>query len=226
MTDVRVIPAGDASWLIELEARLDPRINERAIAIGRAIRTSGLAGVRDVVTSYRSVAVHVDPLTIAPGDFEQQLTAIAAEALTTPVPDADPIRVPVCYGGTFGPDIDAVAAFAGCPPDTVPGLHCRQRYRVYMVGFVPGFAYMGTVDPRIAMPRRQTPRLRVPAGSVGIAGAQTGIYPSETPGGWQIIGRTPVRPFNLEREPPCAFTPGAQVEFYPISLGEFEQWQE
>ncbi len=109
------------------------------------------------------------------------------------------MRIPVCYGGELGPDLAAVAAFAKAGEDEVVRLHASATYRVFMLGFVPGFAYLGIVDDRIAMPRRSTPRVRVPSGSVGIAGVQTGIYPAETPGGWQLIGRTPLKPFDPSR---------------------------
>jgi len=222
MSDIRVVPAGDAAWLIELENRLDAEVNARAIAIGHALRASGLAGLRDVVTGYRSVAVYVDPVA-APADAAERLTGLARDAAVAREDAGDVIDVPVCYGGSFGPDLAEVAAFAGCPKDEVVALHGSRTYRVYLVGFVPGFPYMGTVDPRIAMPRRATPRTKVPAGSVGIAAEQTGIYPTETPGGWRIIGRTPIRLFDAGRTPPCLFEAGARVRFTPVTRDAFER---
>jgi inhibitor of KinA len=133
------------------------------------------------------------------------------------------VRIPVCYGGELGPDLDGVAAFGSVSTDEVIALHSAPTYRVFMLGFVPGFAYMGVVDARIAAPRRPTPRVRVPAGSVGIAGVQTGIYPTETPGGWQLIGRTPVKPFDARREKPFLMKAGDSVQFYPIDRAEFER---
>jgi len=222
MSDIRVVPAGDAAWLIELENRLDAEVNARAIAIGHALRASGLAGLRDVVTGYRSVAVYVDPVA-APADAAERLTGLARDAAVAREDAGDVIDVPVCYGGSFGPDLAEVAAFAGCPKDEVVALHGSRTYRVYLVGFVPGFPDMGTVDPRIAMPRRATPRTKVPAGSVGIAAEQTGIYPTETPGGWRIIGRTPIRLFDAGRTPPCLFEAGARVRFTPVTRDAFER---
>ncbi len=176
--------------------------------------------MRDVVTGYRSIAVHVDPLRADAAAMEEALLRLASEATVGAAEAAGIVQVPVCYGGEFGPDLAEVAAFAGCPAETVVALHAGRTYRVYMVGFVPGFPYMGTVDPRIAMPRRESPRLRVPALSVGIAGAQTGIYPTSTPGGWRLIGRAAVRPFDAARTPPCLFEPGTRVQFVPIDAGE------
>jgi len=223
VSDVRVVPAGDAAWLIELDDRLDPGVSARAIAIGRAIGASTLPGLRDVVSGYRTVTVYVDPLRAEPTDLGARLARLATEAAAEPAEGADIIDVPTHYGGEHGPDLGEVAAFAGCSEQEVVERHCQRTYRVYLVGFVPGFPYMGTVDPRIAMPRRESPRLRVPAGSVGIAGEQTGIYPVETPGGWRLIGRTPLVLFDATREPPCLFEPSARVRFTPIRADELER---
>jgi inhibitor of KinA len=129
--------------------------------------------------------------------------------------------VPVCYGGDLGPDLADVAAFAGCSEADVVSLHSGRDYRVYMVGFVPGFAYMAEVEARIAAPRRASPRTAVPAGSVAIAGGQTGVYPAVTPGGWNLIGRTALQPYDPDREQPFLFKPGDRVRFRPIPLEEF-----
>lgn len=219
----RIAPAGDSALIVEFEERIDPIINARAIALADAIHRAGLAGVRDVVPTYRSVGVYFDPLRT---DGDALVARIEYEAARTAQPmidDREPIRVPVCYGEEFGPDLSAVAAFGGLDPAQVVRLHAGQKYRVYMLGFVPGFAYMGTVHERIAAPRRSTPRVRVPAGSVGIAGSQTGIYPVETPGGWQLIGRTPIRPFDPHRPDPFLLRAGDAVEFYPIDRADYDR---
>src|SRR5437660_5063968 len=200
--DFRIVSAGDSAVIVEFEARIDPAINARAIALADAIDSSRLAGVRDVVPTYRSVAVYFDPLHT---DGDALLASLELEAARPGPPVVTthaPVRIPVCYGGEFGPDLDAVADGARMDPATVIAAHSGPTYRVFMLGFVPGFAYLGTLDERLAMPRRTTPRLRVPARSVGIAGAQTGIYPMETPGGWHLIGRTPLKPFDPDRDEP------------------------
>ena len=148
--------------------------------------------------------------------------AALEEAASTPPPGADASRevvIPVRYGGAAGPDLEEVAAFAGCSSDEVVRRHAATTYRVYMVGYLQGFAYLGIVDPRIAMPRRPTPRLEVPAGAVGIAGGQTGVYPTAAPGGWRLIGRTTVRMFDAERDPPGLVGPGDRVRFAPMPPG-------
>jgi KipI family sensor histidine kinase inhibitor len=143
-------------------------------------------------------------------ELEQAIGSAAAEG---PATGAAPVHISVTYGGADGPDLASVAAFASCSEEDVIRLHTENVYRVYMLGFLPGFAYLGSVDPRIAMPRLGTPRLRVPAGSVGIAGAQTGIYPSEMPGGWRIIGRTSIKLFDPTRDEPSMLKAGDRVKF-------------
>lgn len=217
----RIVPAGDAAWLVEFAPRMDATINARVIALSRLMRQTGVPGVRDVVPAYRSLAVYFDPLRT---DVARLLTALesAAEATSAaPVTEAAPIRVPVCYGGAFGPDLEDVARAAGLTVGEAISAHTAPVYRVFMLGFSPGFAYMGSVDARIAAPRRATPRAKVPAGSVGIAGRQTGIYPADTPGGWMLIGQTPVRPFDLGRAEPFLFQAGDVVQFYAIDAEAF-----
>ena len=224
MSDYRTVSAGDSALVVEFEERIDPSVNARTIAFAEAVQAAHIAGVRDVVPTYRSVAIYYDPLRT---DSVALMRVIESEA-GRPAPDSSsasaPVRIPVCYGGELGPDLAGVAAFGRMSEEDVVGLHTAATYRVFMLGFVPGFAYLGIVDERIAMPRRSTPRVRVPLGSVGIAGVQTGIYPAETPGGWQLIGRTPTKPFDPAREPPFLMKAGDAVQFYPIDRAEFDKW--
>jgi inhibitor of KinA len=213
---IRILPAGDSAWLIELPERIDAAVNAQAIRIARAVEAAGLP-VTDVVVGYRSVMVYIDPLAADAGEVERrlrELTTAKPDAATAPGPLVD---VPVCYDGPYGPDLGDVAAFATCSIEEVIALHLGLEYRVFVVGFVPGFAYMAPVDPRIAAPRRTSPRLRVPAGSVAVAAGQTGVYPAETPGGWSLIGRCPVKPYDGERAEPFLFHPGDRIRFHRIS---------
>ena len=206
----------------ELESRIDPVVNARAIALAEAMRSAAIPGVRDVVSTYRTVAVYFDPLRTNYAALVERLQLEARRSEDRTLEDRQPIIVPVCYGGDLGPDLPGVAAFAGLSADHVVAIHSGSTYRVFMLGFLPGFAYLGVVDPWIAAPRHATPRVRVPAGSIGIAGLQTGIYPAETPGGWQLIGRTPLKPFDPGREPPFLMKAGDAVQFYPIGRGDFD----
>lgn len=219
----RLVPVGESVVVVEFDERIERSINARAVALAARIRAAGLSGIRDVVPTFRSVAVYFDPLQT---DYEGLIRRLESDVVSldreTEIADSsetttDPIRVPVCYGGEFGPDLIEVAAFGGITESEAAHLHASALYRVFMIGFLPGFAYMGTVDPRIAAPRRANPRTRVPAGSVAIAGPQTGIYPSESPGGWQLIGRTPLCLFDPSRTEPSRFAAGDLVQFYPVS---------
>jgi KipI family sensor histidine kinase inhibitor len=219
----RIVAAGDSAIVVEFEALIDPAVNAQAIALAEAVQAAGVAGVRDIVPTYRSVAIHFDPLRTDINALTGHVDRALASGGSAPRASRSPIRIPVCYGGEFGPDLQAVAAYAGCSEQTVVLAHTASTYRVFMLGFVPGFAYLGIVDQRIAMPRHAVPRVRVPARSVAIAGVQTGIYPSETPGGWQLIGRTPLRPFEPDRPEPFLMKAGDAVQFYAIDRAEYER---
>lgn len=222
MTGMRIAAAGDAALLVELPPAIDSATSARVIALGRAVRERCGSLVRDVVVGYCSLTVYFDPLALDPAWLEAELRRTADDL--PPAADAlgALIDVPVCYGGSLGPDLADVAAAAGCSESEVVALHCGRTYRVYLVGFVPGFPYMAEVDPKIALPRRATPRTKVPAGSVAIAAGQTGIYPSETPGGWHLIGQTRVKPYDPLRAQPFLFTAGDRVRFHPIERAEFD----
>jgi len=214
--EFRVIAAGDSGWLIELPERIDAEVNTRAIRIARAVERSGMP-VTDVVVGYRSVMVYVDPLAETASGIERRLQEMAADPPGADEATGATVEVPVCYVGPCGPDLQDIAAFAQCSVEEVIQRHLALEYRVFVVGFVPGFAYMASVDPKIAAPRRSSPRLKVPPGSVAIAAGQTGIYPAETPGGWSLIGRCPVRPYDPDRPEPFLFHPGDTVRFTRIS---------
>jgi inhibitor of KinA len=220
----RIVPAGDSALIVEFEERIDPGVNARTIACADAIQAAAIGGVLDVVPTYRSVAVYFDPLHT---DSEALMACLEHEAARLPPAESaarPAVRIPVCYGGDLGPDLPGVAAFAGLSEPEVVRLHAAGIYRVFMLGFVPGFAYLGILDQRIAMPRHATPRVRVPSGSVGIAGVQTGVYSAETPGGWQLVGRTPLKPFDPARAQPFLLKAGDAVQFYSIDRAEYDQW--
>ena len=205
--------AGDSALLLELEPIIDVQVNAHAIAIAAAVRDDVIPGVRDVVSTYRSVAVYFDPLVTDIRDVHSSLDRASA-ATVSPVKGRS-IEIPVEYGGQWGPDLPDVAAFGGLSSEDVINRHGNREYRVFMLGFLPGFAYLGSVDPSIAAPRKASPRQRVRAGSVGIAGAQTAVYPADSPGGWQIIGHTSTRMFDATQWPAALLAPGDSVRFRP-----------
>jgi KipI family sensor histidine kinase inhibitor len=211
---MKIKPCGDSMLLVELEPAIDPVINERAILLASRIRERRARGVRDIAPGYSTLGIHYDPLQTDLAALEQAIEQeFAGLASLDTIADRAVIEIPVNYGGDYGPDLDAVATFAGCSVDAVIERHSRRTYRVYMLGFVPGFAYMGRVDPSLAAPRHRVPRERVPAGSVGIAGLQTGVYPVDSPGGWQLIGHTTTIMFDANRDQPSLLSAGDLVRF-------------
>ena len=223
MSVLRIRAAGDAGLLVEWPARIDPETSGRAIALADAVRARCGATIRDAVVGYCSLTVYFDPRAVDADALESQVRELADDMPISAASQGALIDVPVCYGGEFGPDLPDVAAFAGVSSDEVIALHSGATYRVYVIGFVPGFPYMAAVDPRIAAPRRAIPRTRVPAGSVAVAAGQTGIYPTETPGGWHLIGRTRVKPYDASRREPFLFRPGDRVRFHAVDRAEFER---
>jgi len=236
MSVVHIEPLGDCALLIRFGERIDPELNARALAAAQALRNAKLAGVTDVAPAYASVCVRYDPRawldptgTSAPheriGAHIEAIVSTWQPATDQPQlispNDADCVEIPVCYGGEFGPDLGDVAKHAGLDEDEVVARHSSAEYRVAMLGFAPGFAYLLGLDARLHTPRRATPRTRVPAGAVAIGGAQTGVYPRELPGGWHIVGRTPRVLFDAAREPPALLAPGQRVRFHAIDAREF-----
>ena len=221
---LRIVAAGDAALVVELPPRIDPAINARLVAMADALRARCGSAVQDAVVGYCTLTIYFDPFQVDPRWLEGEVLAVSREMETAPMPEGALVEIPVCYGGELGPDLDDVAERIGCSAAEVIELHTAREYRVYVVGFVPGFAYMASVDERLALPRRSTPRTKVPAGSVAIAAGQTGIYPVETPGGWHILGRTPVQPFDPHRAQPVLLEPGDRVKFVPIAREEFDRF--
>jgi KipI family sensor histidine kinase inhibitor len=207
------VSTGDTCLSIVFGNRIDADVNAHCVSIAAALAAERREGIRDVVPTFNAVAVHFDSVRLDRKVLETDLLRLAALPDSTAAIDPAPIEIPVAYGGEAGPDLNDVAAFGGCSEGEVVVRHTSVVYRVYMLGFLPGFAYMATVDPRIAAPRLATPRARVAAGSVGIAGSQTGVYPCETPGGWRIIGKTSAQLVDTSRSNPFLLKAGDRVKF-------------
>ncbi len=217
----RIVPLSESALTIEFGETIDPRTNESVLAFATAVEQAGLQGFLEVVPTYRSATVYFDPFGADVSTMTEHFRALMTVTNTTPLRPPTTHTIPVWYGGSAGPDLGDVAKRAALTPEQVATLHASVIYRVYMLGFSPGFPYLGTVPDRIATPRLPTPRKQVAAGSVGIAGTQTGIYPHASPGGWRIIGRTPVPLFSLTRPAPFLLAPGDLVHFVPIGEIEF-----
>jgi KipI family sensor histidine kinase inhibitor len=215
LTYPRVLAVGDAAVTVELGSGIDPALAARVRALDRALLREGFPGFREAVPTYRSLLVLYDPGRIRFAEVRAHLLARAGAPAEREEPG--PLRcIPVLYGGAAGPDLAEVARACRLSEAEVVAQHSSIEYTAFMLGFRPGFAYLGTLPARLALSRLLTPRVRVPAGSVAIAGRQTGIYPVASPGGWRLIGRTAVRAFDAEREPPSLIAPGDRIRFEPV----------
>jgi inhibitor of KinA len=226
-------PLGDCAILITLGDSIDEATHKRVRAVTARLDAHPLHGVVDRVPAFASVVVHYEPRLVT-GDDEKSpydrmvagLDELLSDTRDDPLPEPPLVEIPVCYGGELGPDLADVAARHGMKAAEVVQLHASADYRVYMVGFMPGFAYLGGLPEQIATPRRQTPRTAVPAGTVGIGGRQTGVYPLVSPGGWNLIGRTPLRMFDVSRAEPTLLSTGDRVRFRSMTTEEFRDWNE
>ena len=225
--DFAIEPLGESMLLLRFGAGLDPLANARVHAASAMLQAAHLPGIVDIVPAYTTLGLHYEPSAWADahGSPARNIMAAVQSIFRTPPPatqsNRTTIEIPVCYGGELGPDLEALAGHAGLDAEEVISRHVAATYRVAMLGFAPGFPYLFGLDPALHMPRRASPRTRVPAGSVAIGGAQTGIYPSELPGGWQLIGRTPSILFDAQRDPPTLLMPGDAVRFVRIDASQF-----
>ncbi len=222
----RIDPVGDRCLIVEFGRVVAPAINETVRDFARQLLDEPIAGVVDVVPAFTTVAIHYRPEFFAEGGspydvLSRQLDALLVRGIRRHGEDVRTVEIPVCYGGEFGPDLDEVAAACGLQPAQVIERHIASQHVVYMLGFAPGFPYIGGLDPSLAMPRRSTPRTRIPAGSVAIASDQTSIYSLETPGGWNVIGRTPLKLFDAGSKAPCLLRAGDRIRFVPVSAEVF-----
>jgi inhibitor of KinA len=215
---------GDRALLVELGDEVDPSVNRKVREFFLKLDREALDGVRDLVPSYRSIMVVYDPLLIPLPSLQQTVTRLHGEESGAPLPEPKTLEVPVVYGGRFGPDLGWVASFHGITPEDVIRYHTQPLYQVYMIGFTPGFPYLGEVPKELETPRRKTPRTAVPRGSVAIAQKQTGIYSVQSPGGWHVLGWTPVKLFDSEKWPPTPIEIGDLVKFLPIQEEELCKW--
>ena len=239
-----IFPLGDSAITIDLGNCIEEQFNRRALAIHDWLQANRFSGFLDIIVAYSSVSIYYDPTIVRCSKLNQsngvyygleglliraweetdETTDETSEGQEAAGAGGHFFRIPVCYEGEYAPDLDGVASEKGLSQEEVIGLHTSVIYRVYMVGFLPGFPYMGRTDARLEIGRKKQP-VSVKPGGVGIAGVQTGIYPLNSPGGWQIIGRTPIPLFNLQEDPPIRVQAGDSVQFYPVSKKEFEEWR-
>jgi KipI family sensor histidine kinase inhibitor len=219
---VRLLASGDTALVIEFGETIDREINARVLALADRIWDAKIPGVVETVPTFRSLMVHYDPTRLLFAEIKERVTALLP-GLVAGSHIARRWTFPVCYGEDLGPDLEHVATATGLAPEQVIGLHCAEDYHVYCIGFLPGYPYMGDLTPALALPRRETPRVKVPMGSVCIAQRMAGIYPLESPGGWHLLGRTPVRLFDQRRTHAVLLAPGDKVRFQSVTRSEHDR---
>ena len=216
---------GDRSLLVELGDDISPAVNQSVQELFTGLDIQKPEGILELVPGYRSLLVICDPLIVSLANLKIVILETIENLDRSLLPEPRTVKIPVVYGDDFGPDLEEVARYHQLTPEDVIHYHTRPTYRVYMIGFTPGYPYLGELPDAIATPRRKTPRTRVPRGSVGIAQKQSGIYSVDSPGGWQIIGWTPVHLFDPLRNPPSLLVMGDRVNFFTITAQEADQWQ-
>ena len=223
MDNARILTSGDSAVTIEFGNEISPEINRRISTVVKIIRSQNIEGIRDMIPAFCSLLISYDPRIISYKKLTDRLRPILHAEVSDEEAPRRVFEIPTCYGGELGPDLPFVAEHAGLTEQEVVKLHAGRDYLIYMLGFLPGFTYLGGLDQRLFTPRLATPRLVIPAGSVGIGGQQTGIYPLDSPGGWQLIGKTPVRTYDPDREPPILVSAGDYIRFVPVSPREYEE---
>lgn len=222
-SDLRFFDTGESGLLIQWQERIHPSIYREVRGVYLVLERERWPGILELIPAYNSLLVEYDPLLLNREELVEEILSLYNKLEEISVPTPLLYLLPTCYGGEFGPDLSWLANYTGFTPNEVISMHAGRDYLIYMLGFSPGFSYLGGMDPRLAVPRRREPRARIPAGSVAIASQQTGIYPSPTPGGWRIIGQTPLRLFNLEREDPFLLKAGNLLRFLPIQEEEYRE---
>lgn len=217
----RFLPCGDTALCVEFGDSIDRRVSALVMALAHRVEAAGMAGVVEIVPTFRSLLIHYNPAELPQDELKEMLAPLLVDI--QPAESASRLwRIPGCYDPSVAPDLTEVANRTGLTPAQVIERHSAVTYHVYMVGFLPGYPYMGDLPPELVLPRRENPRTKVPAGSIAIATTQTSVYALESPGGWHLIGRTPALLWDVRRDPPVLLGPGDKVVFEPISLREYE----
>ena len=221
MQNIKVVPEGDSGLLIQFEQVISPAINQRIAAIVKPIRAQQISGIIDMIPTYCSLLINYNPQAISYKELHHRIESIVKMDTKTESITKKVYEIPTCYGGKYGPDLKNIAEHAGLSEEEVIRIHSSSDYLIYMLGFLPGFTYLGGLDERIHTPRLANPRVLIPAGSVGIGGSQTGIYPVDSPGGWQLMGMTPVKTYDPNRAEPILVQAGDYIRFVPVSEEEY-----
>lgn len=223
MSELAFLPCADCAVTVEISREISEKTNKKVRFLAHGIKEQKIRGIIDCVPTFRSVTIYYDPLVISLGRLRKKVCRIYEAFREEAVTRKRIFHIPVCYTEAYGPDMEDVCAATGLTRKEVVEIHSSVDYLIYMLGFLPGFPYLGGMDERIAVPRLDSPRTKIPAGSVGIGGNQTGIYPLSSPGGWRLIGRTPVKLYDTKREKPILYEAGDYIRFYPITEEAFAQ---
>lgn len=223
MQDIKLKIVGDSAVLLQFEEKIEPQINAAISSIVTMIKEQQVEGVIDMIPAFCSLLINYDSRIISYEEISKRLLAIMEMDIATESAAKVVYEIPVCYGGEYGPDMQNVMDNANLSEEEVIRIHTSEDYLIYMLGFLPGFTYLGGLDERIHTPRLANPRVSIPAGSVGIGGAQTGIYPLDSPGGWQLIGKTPIKTYDPMSEPPILFEAGQYIRFVSVSSERYEE---
>lgn len=224
--NIRILTAGDSSLLIEFGKEISPEINKRISATVQLMKEQHIEGVVDIIPAFASLLINYDPRVVKYNVLVKRMKHLLKLDAKVENGHKRIFEIPVCYGGEFGPDLGNIAEHAGLTEQEVIDIHSSRDYLIYMLGFLPGFCYLGGLDERIFTPRLVNPRIRIEAGSVGIGGSQTGIYPLESPGGWQLMGKTPVKTYDPDRETPILVEAGDYIRFIPVDRAEYDRIKE
>lgn len=221
MEAMRILTVGDCAVSVEFGQEISLEINHKVMALKMVLEREPIRGIVELIPTYCSLLIQYDPMDLRYGQLRDRLEALVTQLDEVEMPPKQVVEIPVAYGGEYGPDLGEVARAHNISEEEVIKLHSEPEYPIYMLGFVAGFPYLGGMNKAIATPRKQSPRLKIEAGSVGIAGEQTGIYSVESPGGWQIIGRTPLKLYDVNRNEPVLLKAGQYIKFKPITKEEF-----
>ncbi|WP_439882518.1 5-oxoprolinase subunit PxpB [Pontibacter sp. MBLB2868] len=226
----QLCPLGDSAMVLQFDDHISTETHALIRSISNYFDTHSVTGITEYVPAYTTITFYYDPWLLSEqGNLDpydkivELLQHVLRKVKVKKASKTDVIQIPVCYGGQYGPDLEYVAKYHKMKPKEVVALHTKGTYLVHMIGFAPGFPYLGGLSKKLATPRKDHPRASIPKGSVGIAGNQTGIYPLDTPGGWQLIGRTAVSLFDPEREPPALLKTGDLIRFVPVTPEEYER---
>lgn len=218
---IRFLPCGDSALTVEFSQEINEQTNRKIQFLATQLSSGKVRGIRECVPTFCSLTVYFDSLTISTGKVKRKLTKFIASYKEDTGKQKRIFMIPVCYEDAYAPDLKDVCTLTGLSREEVIAIHSGTDYLIYMLGFLPGFPYLGNMDPRIEAPRLDSPRTRIPAGAVGIGGKQTGIYPLASPGGWRLIGQTPVKVYDPDRADPILYSAGDYIRFYPITGAEY-----